>query len=300
MKMNQVVRGIPGASTAAHALMKARKPEVAISTHRRAFALGAGSVALLCATCRAFSDHIPVTDNLHTSASAPLVRVAFGWRAREVERQSTARVAFPDDDISAEILENEPVALAYVEPAHPFTLPPGRFLRVNQAAGRVYDVTVTPHLAALAPADATALADSVVRTLEHAGWARVPDEGRGVAAAVADAARYGSDGKGGFGVSHVGTWRVPRPQEPWAARPPDAPPRVREWDGVQALVTVRPVRSRAGADSVRLILEVKLTDQLLSLAFQAQADARRARYGGEMQTLRSWDAQPDEPIPAPR
>ena len=190
-------------------------------------------------------------------SAAPVVRVAFGWRAREVEWQSTARVAFPDDDVSSEILENEPAALAYAEPAHAFALPPGRFLRVDHAAGRMYSATTTPHLDALTPAAAVSLADSVARLLGGAGWASVPGEGLGGTAAVAAAVRYASDGQGGFGVSHMGTYRVPRPAAPWAGLPPNGPPRVREWDGAEATITLRPVRS-AVAGSARLILQVQL------------------------------------------
>ena len=265
-----------------------------------ALALGGGVLSLLGATCRAFSDHLPMANRVQTSVSPPVVRVAFGWRAREVERQSTAPVTFPDDDVSADILENEPVALAYAEPAHAFTLPPGRFLRVDQTAGRVYDATATPHLAALTPAEAVALADSVAHLFQHAGWAPVPSAGRGSATAVADAVRYGTGGKGGFGVADVGTWRVPRPAAVWAARPADAPARPNYWDGVEGRISVRPLRAGVTAAGVKLIVQVKLVDVSLSSALFAMSEARRGRHGGEMQTLRSWDAQPAEPMASRR
>lgn len=230
-----------------------------------------------------------------SESSAPIVRVAFGWRAREVERQSTAHVTFSDQDVGAVVVEDTPAALAYAEPQHAFALPPGRFLRVNQAAGRVYDASATPHLTALTPNAAVALADSVAHLLARAGWARVPGEGRGTAA-VSDAVGYARDGEGGVGVAHVGTWRVPRPAAAWAARPADAPPRPRRWDGVAAIVTVHPVRAVTGNETPSLILEVQITDDLLGSALFAMSEARRARHAGDMQTLRSWDDQPTEPV----
>jgi hypothetical protein len=45
-----------------------------------------------------------------------------------------------------------------------------------------------------------------------------------------------------------------------------------------------------------MILQVRVEDELLSIALQAQADARRSRHGGRMQTLRSWDEQPQEAL----
>lgn len=240
-----------------------------------------------------------MSGNDESESYAPVVRVAFGWRAREVERQATVPVEFPDDDMSAEVLENKPAALAYADPQHAFTLPSGRFLAIDQAAGRVYGATTTPHLDALTPDAAVALADSVVRTLAAAGWTRVAGEGRG-ASAVAAAARYASDGQGRFGVSNVGTWRVPRPATLWAALPPNAPARPGLWDGVEVYVTVRPVRATAPGGGPKFILEVKLSDPLLNSALSAMSEARRARFHGDMQTLRSWDAQPTEALaPAP-
>lgn len=259
--------------------------------------VGALALAWICsgAGCAPAPERPPLSQPATVSSDAPVVRVAFGWSAHEVERASTASVGFSDQDVGSVLVEHTPTALSYAEPAHAFTLPPGRFLRVNQAAGRVYDASATPHLEALTREAAVALADSVTRLLEYAGWARVPGEGRGPAA-VADAERYARDGAGGVGVAQVGAWRIPRPAAAWAARPRDAPPRPGRWDGVTAVITVHPVRAVTGSEPVTLILEVQLSDDLLGSALFAMTEARRARLGGDMQTLRSWVSQPAEPI----
>lgn len=225
---------------------------------------------------------------------SPVVSVALGQRVRDVERRSTAPVRFSDRDLGTAILERDPAALAYADPAHAFTLPPGRFLRLDQAAGRLTDAKTTPHLDALTGPEAVALVDSVSRLLERAGWQRVPGVGTG-AAAVQEAARFAASGNGGFGVTHVGTWRVPRPSSPWAALPPGTPARPNRWNGVEAEVTVRPVGSTPTPIEARLIVQVALTDELLASQLSEMVEARRQRNGGEMQTLSSWDAQPNDP-----
>jgi hypothetical protein len=65
---------------------------------------------------------------------------------------------------------------------------------------------------------------------------------------------------------------------------------------VECTVTVRPTGAATRAEDARMILQVRVDDELLSIALQAQADARRSRHGGEMQTLRSWDEQPHEAL----
>jgi hypothetical protein len=228
--------------------------------------------------------------------STGVVRVAMGWRARAVERGSTAGVTFPDDDLSSAILEDARVALAYADPGHGFTLPPGRFLRLDQAAGRVFGAEATPHLDPLPPPAAVALADSVARLLDGARWSRMADAGLGSAraAATATAAAAGD----GFGVVEVGSWRVARSTEAWAAVPaaPRRDGRAR-WDGVEARVSLRPVR-RSGAD-VRLTLQVRIVDERMEEALTAMMAARRARDAGAVQTLTGWDERPSEPPAAP-
>lgn len=236
-------------------------------------------------------------------SSAPTVRVALGWRARDVERESTAHVIFADQDESTVILENDPAALVYADPQHAFVLPAGRFVRVDQVAGRVYAASATPHLDALTPAAATTLADSVSRLLEHAGWQRATGvlgsagPGLGTVAAVAAAVRYGSDGQGGAGVSHVGTWRVPRSGAPWAALPAGTQQSPEFWDGGEAVLTLMPTNTRSTPANVRLILQVRVADVVLAGGLSNELEARRARLGGAMQSLRSWDAQPTERLP---
>lgn len=247
----------------------------------------------LIAACAQPSDQRPMTTADGSDGAVPLVRVAFGWRAREVERQSTARLTFPDQDESTAILEGAPAALAYVEGAHAVTLPPGRFLAVEQLAGRVYRATATPQSDALAPDAATQLGEALAARLDAAGWARVSGAGLGVDQAVAQAVQSATNTRGGFGVAHVGTWRTPRPAASWAVVPPNGPARVREWDGVEAVVTVRPLRSRGVP---RLLFQVQMSDALLELSLQAQVSTRRDRSGGDAQTLRSWDTTSYEPL----
>lgn len=217
-------------------------------------------------------------------------------RAREVERQSSPGVqTFDDDDRGVIILEATPSSLAYADPSHAFALPPGRFLRLDQAAGRVYDATATPHLEALTAAAAVALADSVGRLLDGAGWQRVPGSGTG-ADAVREAARFAASGNGGFGVTEVGTWRVPRAAAAWAALPPGTRPRPTVWNGVEVAVTVRPVGAVTSPSEARFILQVAVSDRTLGGELNAMVAARRQRRGS-MGTLSDWDAHPDEPLP---
>lgn len=221
------------------------------------------------------------------------VRLALGWRARDVERQSTAPVQFYDDDRSAEILEDGPVSLAYADPAHAFVLPPGRYLRVDQAAGRVYMAGASPQMDVVGPAEAVALGDSVVRLLEGAGWKRDTRAWVGPAAAVATAIRLiPSDGTG---TTTVGVWRIPRSVAPWAAVPPDPLPYRPDEDGVEANLTVKPMKRRSAAEGApRLLYTLRVTDYRLMGALLGMTSARRARGGPE--TLAGWDAQPNERI----
>jgi hypothetical protein len=229
-------------------------------------------------------------------AAGPQVRLALGWRARQVEQQSTAPVRFHDDDYSAVIAEDGSVALAYADPAHAFVLPPGRYLRVDQAAGRVYVASASPQLDVVGPEEAVALADSVARLLEGAGWARVPGEGAGARAAVATAAAASDPGAG---TATVGVWRVARSAEPWGALPPDPNLRRHVQPGVQAVLTVRPMKRRAGADGApRLLLTLRLSDDQLGRTLNAMVEARRARHGGKKQTLAGWDGEPEEALVA--
>lgn len=221
--------------------------------------------------------------------STPVVRVALGWRARDVEQQSSAPVHFPDRDLGTVILEDQPAVLAYADPAHAFMLPPGRFLRLDEAAGRVYEAAATPHVAALVPQEAVVLADSIVRSLERAGWTRASGIGRGAIGAVTAAVERPGD-------AQVGTWRVARGGATWAALPTGTPPSAEFWNGTEAVVTVRRLRG-SGADA-RLVLQVQLTDVPLNNALFVIMEARRSRLGGEMQTLQHWDAHPTEPMPA--
>jgi hypothetical protein len=235
-------------------------------------------------------------DSPERASNVSVVRVALGWRAREVEERSSPGVQrFSDQDLGVIILERDPSALAYADPTHAFTLPAGRFLRLDQAAGRVFEAKATPHLDALTATAASVLIDSVARLLEGAGWQRVPGAGSG-AGALREAAEFAASGKRGFGVMHVGTWRVRRPPAPWAALPAGARAYPDAWDGVECTVTVRPTGAATRAEDARMILQVRVEDELLSIALQAQADARRSRHGGRMQTLRSWDEQPHEAL----
>lgn len=265
---------------------------------RRALAALVGALTLSCgrqdmeaATNRA-EDPAPTL-----GSSTPEVRVGLGQRARAVERQSTARVALPDDDVSSAILEEGPVALAYADPAHAFVLPPGRFLRVNQAAGRVFSASASPQMDVLAPEAAVALGDSIVRLLEGAGWRRVPDEGLGVRGAVVQAARLVTSE--GTGHTDVGRWRIPRSQAPWAVVPPDATPYRGEREGVDATLAVRPIKGRsAAAGDPRLLFTLRMEDDRLGGVLFSMVEARRARHGGDMQTLTGWDREPNEAVGA--
>ncbi len=231
------------------------------------------------------------------AGAAPAVRAALGWRARDVERASTAPVRFRDRDRSTVVVEGTPSVLAYADPAHGFVLPAGRFVRVDQAAGRVYRASATPHLDALTAGAAHALADSVGALLVRAGWAPVPGAGPGAAVALRAAARAAVDPHGGMGVADVGVWHLPRPVAPWAALPVGAGPAPREWDGPEATVDVQPVRPAdpaGNAGGVRFVLQVQLQDDPLQRALFDQVDVRRARLGGAAQTLTSWERDPVE------
>jgi hypothetical protein len=208
-------------------------------------------------------------------------------------------VRFRDRDRSTVVVEGTPSVLAYADPAHGFVLPPGRFVRVDQAAGRVYRASATPHLDALTAEAAHALADSVGALLTRAGWAPVPGAGPGAAVALRAAARAAVDPHGGMGVADVGVWHLPRPVAPWAALPVGAGPAPREWDGPEATVDVQPVRPAdpaGNAGGVRFVLQVRLWDGPLHGALFDQVDARRARLGGAPQTLTSWDQEPTERV----
>lgn len=256
--------------------------------------------ALVTYSCR--PSDVPDTDQTSPGAATqaavvetPVVRLALGWRAREVERRSTAQVRFPDDDYSVEIFEDGPVALSYADPAHAFMLPPGRYLRVDQVAGRVYVVSASPQMDVLAPEAALALADSVARLLEGAGWRRDTTAGLGARAAVAEAAR--AMGAPGTGTIGVGRWHIPRSPEPWAAVPPDPVPYRGGREGVDATLTVRPIKGRSlAAGEPRLLLTLRLEDDRLGGVLTAMSEARRARHGGDRLTLGDWDQMPTEPL----
>lgn len=267
--------------------------------HRSAVALLVFGIVTACGA-RARGDAMNQTG---TSGPPPQVRVVLGWRAREIERASTARVRFPDDDRSTIVLENDPSVLVYADPAHSFTLPPGRFLRADQSAGRVYSISVTPHLDALTMQSARVLADSVGTLLERAGWQRAPGQGIGADAALRASARMAVDPAAGFGVVDVAQWRLPRANAPWTTLPPGAPTTAWDggWNGPEAAIDVKPVRPAdpvGNAHGVLFVLELRLTDESLSAALSYQVDARRERLNGEPQTLASWDRQPNEDITA--
>lgn len=225
----------------------------------------------------------------------PQVRVAMGWRAREVERRSTAQVRFNDDDYSVIVVEDGPVSLAYADSAHAFVLPSGRYLRADQAAGRVFSASASPQMDALAPEAVEVLADSIAHLLENAGWRRVAGVGLGARAAVVEATRAASGD--GSGTVDVGAWQSPRAAEPWAAVPPDPVVRRTVRPGVDASLSVRPMKRRSAVEGgPRLLLTLRVEDDQLSRTLNAMVAARQARHGGE--TLTGWDAHPNEALSA--
>jgi hypothetical protein len=103
----------------------------------------------------------------------PVVRAAAGQPVTEAQAMSTAKLGFPDEDISTSIMD-EPVLFEYADPAHRFGLPPTRFVWLNQTAGRIHDVILTPQLEFTDWPATRVLAESVVRTVERAGWTPDP------------------------------------------------------------------------------------------------------------------------------
>lgn len=232
-------------------------------------------------------------------AKTPTVHAVLGARALDVEHASGGALHFPDDDGSAAVLTDDPVALVYADSTHGFTLPAGRFLRIDQEAGRVHTISVTPHLDALTPATARVLVDSVGSLLRHAGWHAVPGRGEGIDAALRASTAAAMNPQGGFGVVDVGQWRLPRARTAASALPVGATSRPDQWDGPEAALDVKPVRPAdpaANARGVTFVLQLRLTDDPLASALYAQVEARRARLNGEPQTLRSWIRQPAEDI----
>ncbi|MCU0627808.1 MAG: hypothetical protein MUF21_15245 [Gemmatimonadaceae bacterium] len=238
-------------------------------------------------------------DASRSPGAAPEVRVAIGWTTRDVIARSDMPVTFPDDDRSSEIIESTPSRLTYVDSAHGFTLPPGRLLWIDQAAGRIYAVRASPHLEALSDTAAVALATAIIEKLEQRGWTRQPAVGSGPAGAVARVAEFAASGQPGFGPADIGEWRVPRSTAAHAQLPPAPPSRNRyAYDGLHANLSVAALASskQPGAP-LRLVMDIKVSDDLMRNALSRLMESRRARLGGGVGTLRSWELEPNEPPP---
>lgn len=230
------------------------------------------------------------------------MRAALGWRARDVERQSTAEVRFEDADRSSVVLADDPVQLVYADPAHGFTLPPGRYVRVIQEAGRVSAVSAAPQVDALPRERARALVLRLAALLEAAGWRRAASEDLGALAdlpleqaldrALGQAAARSS------GFTGVAAWRAPRPGTPWAALPEGAPRGADVWDGLEVLVSVNTIDGDADGrpGSGRFVINVDVNDENLGRALSLMGGARRARLGDAGASLSSWDREPHESL----
>lgn len=236
------------------------------------------------------------------AGTTSVVRVGLGWRARDVERQASAHVQFPDRDRSAAIIEDTLTSLAYADPQHGFTLPPGRYVRLDQFAGRVFRATATPHGTALSDAGVRATLRSIGIAFADAGWRPAPGIWAGVDGALAFARRRVSDPNSGTGFVDVQGWRVPRASAPSSALPPGARSSTDQWDGPEAVLSIRPLPPRTGdgaAEPPKYVVQVAISDGALETALSFMVTARRTREPNAPRTLVSWDRSPDEAVRPP-